>query len=74
MIYSLTLLDSENSDGAKYTWYPPHYLNAVHEEAGDGYVHGKLEDKLRRPCRGTSLLAYSGGTQTSPRSELWSAM
>jgi hypothetical protein len=49
MIYSLTLLDSENSNRAKDTWCPPHYLNAVHEEAGLGCVHGKLkEGKLRR--------------------------
>jgi hypothetical protein len=47
--YSLTLLDSENSDGVKDTWCSPHCLNAVHEEAGDGCVHEKLkEDKLRR--------------------------
>jgi hypothetical protein len=47
-IYSLTLLDSENSDGAKDTWYSPHCLNAIDEEAGDGCVHGKLkEGKLR---------------------------
>jgi hypothetical protein len=74
-IYSLTFLDSENSDGAKDTWCSPHCLNAVHEEAGDGYVHGKLkEDKLRRRCRGTSLQASSGGTRTSPRTEAWSVM
>jgi hypothetical protein len=74
-IYSLTLLDSENLDGAKDTWCSPHCLNAVHEEAGDGCVHEKLkEDKLRRRCRGTSLQASSGGTQTSPRTEPWSAM
>jgi hypothetical protein len=48
-IYSLTFLDSENSDGAKDTWCSPDYLNAVHEEADDECVHGKLkEDKLRR--------------------------
>jgi hypothetical protein len=47
-IYSLIFLGSENSDGAKDTWDSPHCLNAVHEEAGDGCVHGKLkEDKLR---------------------------
>jgi spore maturation protein CgeB len=39
-IYSLTLLSSENSDGAKVTWCSPYCLNAVHEEAGDGCVHG----------------------------------
>jgi hypothetical protein len=51
-------LDSENSDRAKDTWCSPHCLNAVHEGAGDGCVHGKLkEDKLRRQCRGTSLQA-----------------
>jgi hypothetical protein len=55
-IYPLTFLDSENSDGAKDTRCYPHCLNAVHEEADDGCVHGKLqEDKLRRGCRGTSL-------------------
>jgi hypothetical protein len=33
----------------KDTWYSSHCLNAVHEEAGNEYVHGKLkEDKLRR--------------------------
>jgi hypothetical protein len=30
-IYLLTLLGSENSDGAKDTWCSPHCLNAVHE-------------------------------------------
>jgi hypothetical protein len=74
-IYSLTLLGNENSDGAKDTWCSPHCLNAVHEEVGDGCAHEKLkEDKLRRWCRGTSLQASSGGTQTSPRTEPWSAM
>jgi hypothetical protein len=74
-IYSLTLLGSEISDGAKDTWCSPHCLNAVHEEAGDGCVHEKLkEDKLRRRCRGTSLQASCGGTRTSPRTEPWSAM
>jgi hypothetical protein len=74
-LYSLTFLDSENSDGAKDTWDSPHCINAVHEEAGDGCVHGKLkEDELRRRCRDTSLQASNGGTQTSPRTEAWSAM
>jgi hypothetical protein len=42
------ILDSENSDGAKDTRSSPHCLNAVHEEADDECVHGKLkEDKLR---------------------------
>jgi hypothetical protein len=73
--YSLTFLYSENSDGAKDTWCSPHCLNTVHEEAGDGYVHGKLkEDKLHRRCRDTSLQASNGGTRTSPRTEAWSAM
>jgi hypothetical protein len=73
--YSLTLLDSENCDGAKDTLCSPHYLNTIHEEAGDGCVHGKLkEDKLRRRCRDTSLQASSGGTRASPRTEAWSAM
>jgi hypothetical protein len=39
----LTLLGSETSDGAKDTWCSPHCLNAIHEEAGDGCVHGKLK-------------------------------
>jgi hypothetical protein len=74
-IYSLTLLGSENSDGAKDTWCSPHCLNAVYEEAGDGCVHRKLkEDKLRRQCRGTLLQASSGGAQTSPQTEPWSAI
>jgi hypothetical protein len=74
-IYSLTFLDSENSDGAKRYTVLPHCLNVVHEEADDGYVHGKLkEDKLRRRCKDTSLQASSGGTQTSPQTEAWSAM
>jgi hypothetical protein len=74
-IYSLTFLDSENSDGAKDTWCSPHCLNAVHEEAGDGCVHGKLkEDKLRRRCRGTSLQVSNGGTRASPQTGTWSAM
>jgi hypothetical protein len=74
-IYSLTLLGSENSNRAKDTWCPPHCLNAVHEEADDECVHGKLkEDKLHRRCRGTSLQASSGGTRASPRTEAWSAM
>jgi hypothetical protein len=74
-IYSLTFVDSENSDGAKDTWCSPHCLNAVHEEAGDGYVHGKLkEDKLHWRCRGTSLQASNGGARTSPRTEPGSAM
>jgi hypothetical protein len=30
-IYLLTLLGSENSDGAKDTWCSPHCLNAVHK-------------------------------------------
>jgi hypothetical protein len=73
--YSLIFLGSENSDREKDTWCSPHCLNAVHEEAGDEYVHGRLkEDKLRRRCRGTSLQASNGGTQTSPRIEAWSAM
>jgi hypothetical protein len=46
--YSLIFLGSENSDREKDTWCSPHCLNAVHEEAGDEYVHGRLkEDKLR---------------------------
>jgi hypothetical protein len=46
-IYSLTLLDSENSNKVTGTWGSPHCLNAVLEEAGDGCVHEKLkEDKL----------------------------
>jgi hypothetical protein len=62
-VYSLTLLDNENSDGAKDTWCSPHRLNAVHEEADNECVHEKLkEDKLHRRCRGTSLQASSGGT------------
>jgi hypothetical protein len=74
-IYSLTFLDSENSDGAKDTRCSPHCLNAVHEEADDECVHGKLkEDKLRRRCRGTSLQASNGGTRASPRTETWSTM
>jgi hypothetical protein len=74
-IYLLTLLGSENSDGAKDTWCSPHCLNAVYEEAGDGCVHRKLkEDKLRRRCRGTLLQASNGGAQTSPRTEPWSAI
>jgi hypothetical protein len=74
-IYSLTLLNGENSNGAKDTWCSPHCLNATHEEAGDGCVHGKLKkDKLRRRCRGTLLQASSRGTRTSPRTEPWSTM
>jgi hypothetical protein len=74
-IYSLIFLDSENSDRAEDTWGSPHCLNTVHEEAGDGCVHGKLtEDTLRRRCRGTSLQASNGGTRASPRTEAWSAM
>jgi hypothetical protein len=47
-IYSLIFLDSENSDRAEDRGGSPHCLNAVHEEVGDGCVHGKLtEDKLR---------------------------
>jgi hypothetical protein len=61
--------------GQKGTWNSPHCLNAVHEEAGDGCVHGKLkEDKLRRRYRGTSLQASNGGTRTSPRIEAWSTI
>jgi hypothetical protein len=74
-IYSLTFLYSKNSDGAKDTWDSPHYIDTVHEEAGDEYVHGKLkEDKLRQRCRDTSLQASNGGTRTSPQTEAWSAM
>jgi hypothetical protein len=74
-IYSLTLLGSDNSDRAKYTWGSPHCLNAVHEEAGDECVHEKLKaDRFNRRCRGTSLQASSGGTRTSPRTEPWSTM
>jgi hypothetical protein len=74
-IYSLTFLDSENSDGAKDTRCSPNCLNAVHEEADDGCVLGKLhEDKLHRWCRGTSLQASNGGTQASPRTESWSTV
>jgi hypothetical protein len=73
--YSLIFLDGENSDRVKDTWCSPHCLNAVHEEAGNEYVHGKLkEDKLRRQCRGKSLQASNGGTRTSPRIEPWSTM
>jgi hypothetical protein len=47
-ILGCDILDSENSDGAKDTRSSPHCLNAVHEEADDECVHGKLkEDKLR---------------------------
>jgi hypothetical protein len=74
-MYSLTFLVSENSYRAKDTWCSLHCFIAVHEEEGDGYVHGKLkEDKLRRRCRGTSLQASSGGTRTSPRTEAWLTM
>jgi hypothetical protein len=74
-MYSLTFLGSENPYRAKDTWNSPRYFIVVHEEEGDGYVHGKLkEDKLRRQSRGTSLQASSGGTQTSPRSGTWSTM
>jgi hypothetical protein len=74
-MYSLIFLDSENSIRLKDTWCSPHCLNAVHEEADDECVHGKLEeDKLHQRCRGTSLQASSGGIQTSPRTEPWSAM
>jgi hypothetical protein len=74
-IYSLTLLDSENSDRANGTWCSTHCLNTVHEGADDECAHEKLkEDKLRRWCRGTSLQASSEGTRTSPRTEPWSAM
>jgi hypothetical protein len=60
---------------AKDTWCSPHYLDAVHEEADDECIHGKLkEDKLHPRCRGTSLQVSSGGTRTSPRTEAWSAM
>jgi hypothetical protein len=60
-------LGSENSYRAKDTWCSPHCLNAVHEEADDGCVHGKLkEGKLCRRRRGTSLQASNGGTRTSP--------
>jgi hypothetical protein len=74
-IYSLTLLDSENSNRVKDTWCSPHCLNTVHEEADDGCVHGKLkEDKFHRRCRGTSLQASNGETRTSLGTEPWSAM
>jgi hypothetical protein len=74
-IYLLTFLDSENSDKAKDTRCSPHCLNAVHEEAGDGCVHGKLQEgKLRRQLRDTSLQASSEGARTSPRTEPWSAI
>jgi hypothetical protein len=74
-IYSLTLLGSENSDRAKDTWCSSHYLNTVHEEAGDGCAHEKLKAVIfRQRCRDTSLQASSGGTRTSPRTEAWSAM
>jgi hypothetical protein len=70
--YSLTLLDSENSDGEKGTWCSLHCLNAVHEEADNECVHEKLkEEKLHQRCRGTSLQASSGGTRASPRTEAW---
>jgi hypothetical protein len=73
--YSLTLFDSENSNGAKGTWCSLHCLNAVYEEADNECVHGKLkEDKLHQRCRGTSLQASSGGTRASPQTEAWSAM
>jgi hypothetical protein len=63
MIYSLIILGSEHSDGAKDTWNSPRCINAIHEEAGDECVHGKLkEDKLHRRCRDTSLQASNGGT------------
>jgi hypothetical protein len=66
-MYSLTFLGSENSYKAKDTWNSPRYFIAVREGEDDGCVHGKLkEGKFRRQCRGTSLQASSGGTQTSP--------
>jgi hypothetical protein len=74
-IYSLTPLDSENSDRVEDTGGSPHCLNAVHEEAGDECVHGKLkEGKLRRRCRDTSLQVSSRGARTSPRTKAWSVM
>jgi hypothetical protein len=74
-MYSLIFLDSENSDKAKDTWGSLGCLNAVHAGEDDECVHEKLkEHKLHRRCRGTSLQASSGGTQTSPRTEAWLTM
>jgi hypothetical protein len=74
-MYSLTFLGSENSYRAKDTWSSPGCLNAVHAGEDNECGHGNLkEDKLRRRCRGTSLQASSGGTQTSPRTEAWVTM
>jgi hypothetical protein len=68
--YPLTLIGIENSDRTKDTWCIPNCLNAVHEEAGDEYVHEKLRaDRFRLRCRGTFLLASSEATRTLPGNE-----